>query len=356
MLTIWTQTYNDEKYIGQCIESVLKQSYPDFEYIIVDDGSTDDTWAVIEDYARKDPRIRAFHHTSRAGGIRYNLMLDTIHGEYFAVLDSDDWLERDFLAHLVGFCKTDNLDMCVCGTQSFDEATGERNILRNSDAKLSFTFAETPYYFRLIHSFLRPVWGKLIRTEVLRKADLSVFQRFMEQKYKGFDTAFTIGLFESSQRIGVLNQCLHNYRVRENSSFSAFSETRYDAYEELHEQSIKLLSRFGPISSENQEFMSMVFFNAVKDALDICIRSPLPEPEKLTYVASILGKPKVLELRKEDTGEGLELLVPYVAWFILRANTIEVHRKEFSNLLKFIQPKLLNPISDSEWDALLDAY
>lgn len=357
MLTIWTQAYNSEKYISQSIESVLQQSYTDFEYIIVDDGSTDGTWAIIQEYANQDRRIRAIHQENNSGGLLYDLLLDTVRGEYFAVLDSDDWLEPDFLQELFNFCKDDNLDMCVCGSHYLIESNQTKGVLRNPTQKLSFRFHETPKYFSTIHQFLRPIWGKLIRTEVVRSANLSLFKTFIAKKYKGFDTAFTIGVYENCDKIGMLNKCLHNYRVRDNSSFRQFSATRFEAYELLYQQTITLLSKFGPISPHNQRFTSLVFYNAIKDTFDICFHSSLSDSDKATYISNILGNPRVLGLRMRDfESDGLNILMPYIAWLLIKADGARIQASELKSLLTFLLPRVFEQLTEREWDSLLKDY
>ena len=322
MLTMWTQAHNSEKYLPQCIESVLNQSYTDFEYIIVDDGSTDATWTIIEDYANKDPRICAFHENDNLGGVRYNLFRDTVKGDYFAMLDSDDWLEPNFFNDLLCFCEGNDLDIGVCGTRYFMESGEGSGVLRNPSQTLVFRIDQTPQYFSTIHPFLRPIWGKLIRTEIFRNANLSVLDKFLKMHYKGFDTAFSMGIFESCERVGMLNRCLHNYRIRETSTFSEFSPQRYDAYDQLYEQTINVLEKFGTLSPQNQVFTSLVFLNGVKDTLDIALKSPLPISEKVAYILDILNKPRVLELRKTDyANEGFRMLIPYILWVLDRAQT-----------------------------------
>lgn len=333
MVTIWTQAYNAEKHIRQCIESVLQQSYTDFEYIIVDDGSTDGTWDIIEEYARTDLRIRAFHEDTNVGGVRYQRFLQSVTGEYFAALDSDDWLEPDFLMELFRFCQAEHLDIGVCGTRYFMEAENRFGVLRNPRERVVFRTDETPRYFSTIHEFLRPIWGKLIRTEILHQANLSLFHRFIERRYKGFDTAFSMALFQSSKTVGMLNKCLHNYRITKGSTFYAFSPQRYDAYEALYDQTIEVLTKFGELSPFNRRFTSLVFFSAVKDVLDIAIASDLPEQDKISYVGSILIKPRVVQLRQiDDADDGLVILMPYILWILDREGSL-IRGQKFGNIL-----------------------
>lgn len=106
LVSIITPTYNHEQFIAECIESVLAQSYSNWEMLIVDDGSTDHTWQVIQQYAVKDSRIRAFHQENK--GIwrlaeTYNYALEKSLGEFIAILEGDDFWPKDKLAKQINY-------------------------------------------------------------------------------------------------------------------------------------------------------------------------------------------------------------------------------------------------------------
>lgn len=93
--------YNVEKYIHRAIESVISQTYSNVELVIVDDGSNDKTWEVIQDYARLNPTIKALHQNNQDVSKARNAALDAITGKYVIFLDSDDWIENNAIEVLV---------------------------------------------------------------------------------------------------------------------------------------------------------------------------------------------------------------------------------------------------------------
>lgn len=95
--TIIIPAYNTGNAIRKCIDSIIAQSYSDWELIIVDDGSKDGTPAIIDDYAQRDPRIRAIHISNGGVSNARNVGLDHAQGEYVMFVDSDDWIEPDYL-------------------------------------------------------------------------------------------------------------------------------------------------------------------------------------------------------------------------------------------------------------------
>jgi len=116
-------TYNREALVGRAIESVLDQTFTDFEYIIVDNGSIDRSGAIADEYAAKDSRIRVIHRGRGSIGSGRNTGLDAARGEYIAFIDDDDWCEPDFLEFLHNLATENDSDVSICGAADkvFDE-------------------------------------------------------------------------------------------------------------------------------------------------------------------------------------------------------------------------------------------
>ena len=116
-------TYNREALVGRAIESILAQTMPDFEYIIVDNGSADRSGEIAEEYAKKDVRISVLHIPKSNIGTGRNAGLDMAKGEYITFIDDDDTAEPDMLEFLYGLAKEQDADIAVCG--STKEIDGE---------------------------------------------------------------------------------------------------------------------------------------------------------------------------------------------------------------------------------------
>lgn len=108
-------TYNREALVARAIESVLGQTFTDFEFIIVDNGSTDQSSAIADQYAAKDERIRVIHKECGNIGSGRNAGLDAAAGEYIAFIDDDDWCEPDFLEFLYNLAEENSADVTICG-------------------------------------------------------------------------------------------------------------------------------------------------------------------------------------------------------------------------------------------------
>ena len=123
MISVIMLTYNREKLVGRAIECILAQTYRDFEFIIVDNGSSDRSGAVADEYAAKDSRIRVIHRERGNIGSGRNAGLDAAKGEYIAFIDDDDTCTPDFLQFLYDLAFENNADISICGATDkvFDE-------------------------------------------------------------------------------------------------------------------------------------------------------------------------------------------------------------------------------------------
>ena len=102
--------YNNQIYVRECVESAINQTLKDIEIICVDDGSTDGSPAVLDEYAAKDSRVKVIHKENAGYGVSMNTGMDKATGEYFAILESDDYIQENMLENLYNLCEKNNLD------------------------------------------------------------------------------------------------------------------------------------------------------------------------------------------------------------------------------------------------------
>lgn len=116
LISVIMLTYNRERLVSRAIDSVLAQTFSDFELIIVDNGSTDQSGLIADEYAVRDSRIRVFHRKRGNIGNGRNVGLEAATGEYIAFIDDDDWCESDYLEFLYSLCSDNGADIAICGT------------------------------------------------------------------------------------------------------------------------------------------------------------------------------------------------------------------------------------------------
>jgi len=132
MISVIMLTYNREMLLSRAIESVLTQTFCDFEFIIVDNGSTDQSGEIAEEYQAKDGRIQVIHRERGNIGSGRNAGLDAAKGEYIAFIDDDDWCEPDFLEFLYRLAVENDAEVSICGAS--DKAYDDKMVMNAEEA------------------------------------------------------------------------------------------------------------------------------------------------------------------------------------------------------------------------------
>lgn len=208
LITVIVPVYNVEKYIRQCVESIIAQSCRRLEILLIDDGSTDGCGEICDAYEREDRRIRVFHTANRGLSAARNLGLEHAGGDYISFLDGDDWMETNALARMLDAALRYDADLVEAerrmewvGRKPAEIRPGEPLVLKGEDILAAFA-----------NTRLRNLaWNKLYR------ACLFAQLRFPEGRvYEDIFTTYRlmISLAESSGTAVRLPEALFHYRVR----------------------------------------------------------------------------------------------------------------------------------------------
>ena len=135
LISLIIPVYNVEKYLAKCMESVLAQTYDNFEAILVDDGSTDSSGKMCDEYAKKDTRVLVFHKENGGLSDARNYGVERAHGELVAFLDSDDFVSNDYLFHLYSLIQKTGADMACAETQVFFNTNYEEASINSFSSK-----------------------------------------------------------------------------------------------------------------------------------------------------------------------------------------------------------------------------
>lgn len=131
LLSIIVPVYNMERFLNDCVDSILSQTFTDFELILVDDGSKDKSPAICDEYAKKDSRVKVIHKANGGVSSARNMGLDVAQFDYVAVLDSDDYVASEMYDTMVKQMQTGAYDLIVCGYDYVDESG---NVLRKYES------------------------------------------------------------------------------------------------------------------------------------------------------------------------------------------------------------------------------
>ena len=303
IVTVCTKVYNTKPFLARCVESVLNQTFTDFEYILIDNGSTDGCKEMLEQYAAQDGRIRLIRFEKNSlAPINLEIPRNTGVGEYFTILDSDDWLEPTFLERMVFLAERDHLDI-VCTDSAWHEEGHEDVISGTRSVTRQLVIGKKHYidFFSYYHSFFRTVWGKLIRRKVIMDADLSIIER--EKVVNGADTLAAFAWLRQAERICIDNSVLHHYLVRKKSVSRVYHPGRFKSNVILHQNLVNFLSQYGPISEENYNYVHRIYANNVVGTLEVLWYSGLSPDEKLAHYSAIAAHPITREAYQDTHPE-----------------------------------------------------
>ena len=160
--------FNTEKYLARCIESILTQTFSDFELLLVDDGSTDKSRGICKQYAEFDSRVRVFHQINQGQGAARNKALDWVYAnsscEWLCFVDSDDWLHPKMLEYLYQTVKQYNSKISICRFEKKTEVVSASTI-----DQLSVKIYPTEEFYCHNHLHSVVVWGKLYHRDCFRE-------------------------------------------------------------------------------------------------------------------------------------------------------------------------------------------
>lgn len=212
-ISVIVPVFNCEAYLPACIDSILMQTYSDLQIILVDDGSTDRSSEICDQYMLQDSRVRVFHQENQGVSSARNQGLQAATGELISFIDSDDTLEPDMYELLVSNMEKYNAEISHCG---FNRIEGnnirpiygtEQTAVHNREQALKCLIAG--------HSFTGSLWNKLYKKEILHGL------AFREDLKINEDILFNFEVFRRAKKTVFSDYAKYNYLVRENGSACA---------------------------------------------------------------------------------------------------------------------------------------
>lgn len=219
LVSILIPVYNVEEFLPKCLDSVLSQTYKNLQIVLVDDGSSDNSWSICERYAASDKRVEIHHQDNRGVAVARNVLLSHIKGQYVLFVDSDDWVEPNMVEFLVNLLQEKDADMSVCGSVINDcfvsNIYEERRYLRN----------EAVERFLIHKEFRGSLWNKLIKVNLLHNLSFTINVNY------GEDALFCWDVLQRIDSIAFSDRELYHYRMNEASlSHGTFGPKKFSAY------------------------------------------------------------------------------------------------------------------------------
>lgn len=284
LISVIVPVYNTEKYLSECIDSIINQTYKNLEIILIDDGSPDDCGSICDNYAKKDKRIKVYHNKNNGVSYTRNFGISKATGDYIGFIDSDDFISEKMYEILLKNIIDNNADVSICdisrkvGNIQTDKL--EKIILYNQDQYLKKFFrinSQTCEYY--------PV-NKLYKKDV-------IVDDMFPRKYKEGEDAFAIlKVIFKSKTIVYTPINLYYYRKNENSVTSRFSETDLELID-LWDDIIKYTKQV------NSEYLDYAVLNRKRLNFTLLTRMTLSIKPKLLK-EDVRVKKMLLELKKDE--------------------------------------------------------
>ena len=226
LISIIVPVYNVEKYISNSLDSILKQDFDNFEIVIINDGSTDNSRTVCKDYTEKFSNVFLYDLKNGGVSVARNFGLQMAKGDYIWFVDSDDWIEPNSLKVLAEELAKEELEILAFYENRYIEKDNKL-VKPNSLLKIAKTNGNN--YLKLSGRFISPLWVYLYNRRFVLENKISFIEMLLHE-----DDYFNLLCFSKVKCIKKIDKTLYNYRVRTNSLIrSKVSEKRLHCHIEL---------------------------------------------------------------------------------------------------------------------------
>ena len=223
-ISIIIPVFNAQKHIHRCLDSLTNQTFKDIEIICVNDGSTDSTSKILEDYAKKDNRIKILNRKNSGAAISRNEGYKLAQGEYIQFLDADDFFESNMLEEMYNLAIENNADVAVCDHHRYDEIKNEVQDIETPfqrNIKTNQVLSAKDYPDDILSTTFLAAWTKLIKKEHIDKYNI----QFQDLKCCN-DNTFSILSILLAEKIVLINKKYVYYSINVSESISS-SRAKY---------------------------------------------------------------------------------------------------------------------------------
>ncbi len=255
--------YNVENFLPACVDSILQQTFSDFSLLLVDDGSTDKSGSLCDQYAKKDSRISVVHKENKGLSHTRNVGIDHANAQYLLFVDSDDFLEPDTLEQTVSAAQESGADLILFGYYVDvvkDGKLEDRTCNLPEKAFLSDPVGIAERMVSLKRNFLfDPAWNKLYRTEILKNSQVRMPEGEIFE-----DTAFNLSLLPFLSSVDFLNKCFYHYMQRDAKRITnSYHPEKPVFLKKRHLSLMKYLERFPQIRRETVATANFIYIKYV---------------------------------------------------------------------------------------------
>ena len=287
LISVIVPVYNVEKYLRRCLDSILVQTYSNIEILLIDDGSTDQSGKICDEFAKLDSRVRVFHKENGGVSTARNLGIEQAKGEYITFIDSDDYADEELISYLYGLIKyanaeisicCANTEILVCAADLYNEETIKFYAGTNDGKKEVLTVHESIKRLLYEQGFFVSPWAKLY------KKLLFLGIKYPEGKLYE-DTAATYKLILKAERVAYGRSCKYTYCVRNNSiTRSTFSPRQLDLVEAADSAASDIIQKFPDLAQAGMRFRLWARFSTLNRMFNVGSEFYLARKEIIQFI------------------------------------------------------------------------
>lgn len=316
--SVLVPVYNAEKYLKECIDSVLNQTYQNFEMVLVDDGSLDSSGEICDYYMKQDSRIKVHHQTNQGLIMTRRKTIDYATGDYLLFLDSDDYWDRDLIETIDRiFCETDcdliiyNFKRIINNNIKCVKAVFEdKSVFDNNNKEMLFRELASSYR-------LNSLCIKAVKSTIIDKVDYSEYRKIKH----GEDLLQSLPLIYKAKKIVYTGKAMYNYRMTPNSITNTVNVYMFIDISIVRSRLLEYLRIMKYDTQDNLQIFFNFYCISIFKCISKIVNSNISRTEKYKLLFQIQNIPLFIETKNYMTYSKLSLY-QRIRLYILRKSSI----------------------------------
>lgn len=318
LVSVIIPVYNIETYLRECVESVLQQTYKNFELLLVDDGSKDSSPAICDEYAAKDSRVVVIHKANEGPSATRNRGIDESKGEFIVFVDSDDLIHEEMLEKMVKAMTRYQTDLCISGFERFRDDWRQRARISPYSLMIFQSQQElaSVYTKARTNMFGVSIWAKMYRADIIKENHI----RFEKDIDYEEDCCFNLQYFRHVNTAAILRDYFYFYRQMEVSLSKGYRKNTFKFLVNGFQRRRAYLEELGMMTKGAEA----IFLIVIKTTLIKIFQSDLPKEEKFQEYAEIMDFEETHEVCEAAVDSGSRL-TRMLAKAVVTKNPKKVH-------------------------------
>lgn len=329
-VTIVVPIYNVGKYLKKCLDSIINQTFDDFEVILINDGSTDDSGAICDEYKNIDKRIRVMHTSNQGSGEARNLGLDEAKGDYIYFCDPDDWIELDLINDNYRLSSKNSADIIIFGVNNYMYDPQKQSYIYTGKRELGSEHLPFRQEFPILYKngLASAVWNKLYKLSYLKQHNC----RF-PQYTQGQDWSFNLLVYRDVENVIYNDKNYYNYvKYENNTAVTRYNKDKPYIRERLFEEFKSLLDYWEIDENCSKDLLYKCLLGDVLGEMrnNFHLDSPDKLNEKYKKCKKLLNNKQVIEIIGDNKVRNVGFNEKVMSTFIRRKFVVGIMLEAYS--------------------------